>query len=210
MGIISDVHGNMEKYTALTNRVDSSIQLGDMGVGFGSPDPVEELLKSGLVNPLNHRFFRGNHDNPSVCRTCPSYLGDWGYLGRQNVFFVGGASSIDRKLRTEGRDWWPDEEISNGEWAKMKYRYMITEPRFMITHDAPWSVCQAMFPEMKKKGCSLTQTILQKLLEIHRPEFWFFGHWHKSKMMDIHGTRFRCLGVNEIFYVDEIPGFDNE
>jgi hypothetical protein len=34
----------------------------------------------------------------------------------------------------------------------------------------------------------------------HKPKYWFFGHWHKTKEFDYQGCHFHCLG--EMAYVD--------
>ena len=60
MLIIGDVHGKINEYLQLIKNRKHSIQLGDFGVGFVD---IPEL-------PINHRFIRGNHDNPELlnCR----------------------------------------------------------------------------------------------------------------------------------------------
>ena len=52
--IIGDVHGKYGEYLHLTDDAEYSIQLGDMGFSYNH---MKEL------NPLNHTFFGGNHDN---------------------------------------------------------------------------------------------------------------------------------------------------
>lgn len=35
--------------------------------------------------------------------------------------------------------------------------------------------------------------MLQKMLEIHAPKVWVFGHYHKDWQSNIEGTKFVCL-----------------
>ena len=71
---IGDVHGKYGRYeTILKNSDLPTIQVGDMGVGFFHRD-YEGTLRPFANPPYdkmvagNHRFIRGNHDNPYVCR----------------------------------------------------------------------------------------------------------------------------------------------
>ncbi len=41
---------------------------------------------------------------------------------------------------------------------------------------------------------SRTMQALNAMFELHRPDLWFFGHWHRSAGAVIDGTRFQCLG----------------
>lgn len=97
--LIGDVHGFTKTYQKwLRQNLDPSqrtLQIGDMGLGFAGVGlhPMEE----------NHKFFRGNHDSPEKCRAHKNYLGDYGFLEADSLFYIAGAWSIDRAYRTEGR-----------------------------------------------------------------------------------------------------------
>src|SRR5215475_1197882 len=104
---IGDVHGKFEPYKRLIKDRRDTIQVGDMGVGFQGWRNGELVY---LTNPPydrmvegNHRFIRGNHDNPGVCRQQRQWIADGAVEG--DMMFVGGAFSIDREWRTEGLDW---------------------------------------------------------------------------------------------------------
>jgi hypothetical protein len=51
---------------------------------------------------------------------------------------------------------------------------------------------------------SITRQALNIMFEIHKPDFWFFGHWHDRRNWSIDGTRFVCLA--ELDWCD----FDDE
>jgi len=82
INFISDIHGEFKKFREWTKTMDYSLQLGDMGLGF----PKDERDKY-FVKDLNHRWIRGNHDDPAVCRMKPNYLGDYGFCEEQNMTY---------------------------------------------------------------------------------------------------------------------------
>lgn len=49
-----------------------------------------------------------------------------------------------------------------------------------------------------------TQTIMMdRMLEIHQPDLWLFGHWHAAWSKQIGRTRFRLLDIFEMIDLDE-------
>lgn len=183
---IGDVHGEMDNYLALLPSCERSIQVGDFGAGF-VPLPSMDL---------NHRFIRGNHDSPDVCRAHPNWIKD-GTIDN-DVMFVGGAYSIDYLFRTPGVSWWFDEELSWPELDTIIDLYIETKPRIMVTHDGPQLVMKKMFPFLDRH--SRTQVAFQHMFDMHKPELWVCGHWHEDRNEVIQDTRFICLG--ELSYMD--------
>lgn len=211
--IIGDIHGKFYDYEVeclkmgfrhnKENVPTHSVQVGDFGVGFASNYWHNELNKWMYDNPT-HKFIRGNHDSPQKCKEMHGYILDGSVDG--NVMYVGGAWSIDHAFRTEGVDWWADEELSVEELNKIYDRYVLYKPKILITHDCPTTVAYDMFIA---NGKSLTGTYqiktrtgeaLQAMFDAYQPKFWFFGHWHHTRQATINGTRFVCLG--ELDYVD--------
>ena len=204
--LIGDIHGNLFDYQKIieSNNVTNSIQVGDFGIGFRGDywhQKVNEIHSSD-----NHRFIRGNHDDPQRCQTMVGYMGDYGVEGE--MMWVGGAWSIDQMYRTIGIDWWPDEELSREAFDEVEKIYLDTKPKVMITHDCPSNVSTEMFI---KQGLSIaggsvfytrTGEMLQHLAELHKPEFHFFGHWHHTKAFKQAGTTYVCLGINDFIDVD--------
>jgi Icc-related predicted phosphoesterase len=191
MRFIGDVHGYFDKYRKIAAAVPRSIQVGDMGVGFPGFDPAAVEIDA------DHRFIRGNHDDPDRCREVLGYIQDG--MVDDRMMFVGGASSIDRHVRTEGVNWWADEELSIRALDEVVERAMLVEPEIMVTHECPESVARRMMPSMHPIP-SRTRQAFDALLEGHRPALWIFGHWHVTKTMSVGGTMFICLG--ELDYVD--------
>ena len=180
MRIIGDVHGKMEHYLHLIEDVPFSIQLGDMGFS----EHYDELLKN--VDPTRHRFIPGNHDDyPNLP---PHALGDYGMisLGDFRAFIVRGAFSIDRLRRTEGVNWWLNEELSLLEGSLCLDAYIKAKPRIVLSHEAP----SLLYPLYSR---TRTGELLQFMLEGHRPDLWVFGHHHQSRDQYHLGVRFVCL-----------------
>jgi len=194
--IIGDVHGKTTTYQKIIRRLPEgqrTIQCGDMGIGFKGVGLHE-------MSP-EHKWFRGNHDNPEPCRQNPNYLGDWGFLETDSLFWLAGASSIDQASRVEGISWWPDEQLSYGELLQAIELYEKVKPKYVVSHEAPLRVGRFMLstligPYFAAKGecCnSRTAQALQAMFEAHQPKEWVFGHYHVDKQFELEGTKFTCV-----------------
>lgn len=202
MHFIGDVHGKINKYKSLLRDMDYSIQIGDMGIGF----PGIEL---DLVHP-NHKFIRGNHDSPDVCRQHSNYLGDYGFIEECGIFYVGGAWSIDAAFRTAGVTWWADEELSYDEFNQAAKLYYEKKPKIMVTHEGPSSITTEIILnhspfQTKEVINNKTMLELDKMFQGYQPEIWIFGHHHVSYRKTIKGTQFICLEELETY---EIKGLE--
>jgi hypothetical protein len=203
--VIGDIHGSTKTYQKwLRDNLDPSqrsVQIGDMGLGFagvGLPAPGQPPL------PENHKFFRGNHDSPAKCRVHKNYLGDFGYLPEDKLFWVAGAFSIDRMFRIEGVSWWRDEELSQEELNKAIDLYVQSKPRFVLSHEAPEKAAKVLLYDLQgpyfaaKLDCAMSRTsqALQAMLDLHQPEIHIFGHYHVDKHFHVPGysTEFICIG----------------
>lgn len=190
---IADAHG---KFTELNHKIERHIQhnrvvqCGDMGLGFKWNDLSRKF-------PKNFYFIRGNHDNPETCRTFSNYLGDFGYNKELNLFFIGGAWSIDQNLRKEGVSWWRDEELNWEQCQQCVELYNQIKPDYVISHDCPQEIGdiilnKLLIGSMEARHKTKTSQLLSQLFQDHKPKFWIFGHWHLDFDMEILGTRFIC------------------
>lgn len=205
---IGDVHGKYAPYKKILKESPfPTIQVGDMGVGFRKLvdrfDGVATLANPPYDSMVENtaRFIRGNHDNPTVCKNHTQYIPDGTVEG--STMFIGGGLSIDKAWRTEGYDWWPDEELSQREFDPLLDVYAVAKPKLMVTHDCPEvfaDVIIGMFNMHKLNMPSITRQCFDMLLKIHRPKVWVFGHWHHSVDVELNGTRFICL--NELETID--------
>ncbi len=212
--LIGDIHADFEFYVNATETPAPTIQLGDFGLGFPGNDfrfkygfsPVNEnqLDEFWLAEP-RHKIIRGNHDNPLNFKTCPGYMGDFGFCEKRNLFWLSGAFSIDWEVRKPGYNWWYDEELAIPQLNEAYELYMACKPRFVISHDCP-VVCvprliaaeRRVNPEKVRVFDSRTSQALSKMFEMHKPENWYFGHYHYSWKDCIEGTNFECVASNKI------------
>lgn len=207
---IGDVHGKSFDYQRLIQDCEESIQVGDMGLGFSKNDDKE--MFNG-VDTNKHFFIRGNHDNPALCEIQVNHI-ESGQSDDHGIFFVNGGWSIDgpgcpwcpsyvnpefKPRRTEGLNWWVDEEHSQGDLDRLIDEYEKCKPRRVVTHEGPITATREMFHPSGEWN-SRTATALETMFKIHKPDIWIFGHWHLPRDTFIEGTRFICL--EELGYVD--------
>lgn len=182
--LIGDVHGKINSYWKIIQKHKKrSIQLGD----FGFKKEHEWHLEN-LDSDL-HKVCFGNHDDPSFLNS-PHSLGDYSFLEEYSLMSIRGAFSIDKITRTEGLDWWPNEEMSYGELSNCVDFYAEKKPKIVVSHSCPEEIRKELFGIFEK---SITSNAMQIMLSLHKPDLWVFGHHHLYKNRTINGTKFICL-----------------
>jgi predicted phosphodiesterase len=194
--LIGDGHGNLTPVRQAASLGLTVVHLGDLGF-------AREWRKAARISNLH--VVAGNHDEIPIARTTPVWLGDYGDLGERiagadGVFFVRGALSIDRDLRIEGLDWWPEEELSYGELQEAIDFYTAMRPRVVLSHDCPLVINHILYGG--ETIPSRTATALWRMLQAHEPEVWYFGHHHVQFDRVIGKTRFRGLAIDEVVDVE--------
>lgn len=188
--IIGDVHGKLSAYKKIIDGLtinDISICVGDFGFEYEWDWFVKNVTRNHYINP-------GNHDFGPYLNDKTKSLGNYHFFNNLNLFTVRGAESIDKHLRTEGFDWFPNEELSYPEQLEAFDCYCKVKPKIVISHDCPQSVMEKLFGYSEK---SQTRTMLENMFQEHQPDLWVFGHHHKSKDVQINGTKFVCLAELE-------------
>ena len=67
--LIGDIHGLHTSYRTLLQDWDGpSVQIGDYGLGFSGCEEVDDYVLGWQSRNPQHRFIRGNHDNPATCK----------------------------------------------------------------------------------------------------------------------------------------------
>ena len=197
---IGDVHGKYPMYYNIIKNHKATVQVGDMGLGFAGYDAKDEAFKKKVEEiGGDHKFIRGNHDNPWYVERFDTYISDG--TVKDGIMYVGGEWSIDWYLRTPEKNWWADEELSQKELDDLVGVYKSNLPRRMVTHTAPMWVCSEILGNSAGYRPTRTQEAFQKMFTHHNPKEWVFGHWHVSFDKEIYGTRFICLpelGVVEL------------
>jgi len=210
---IGDVHGKFEPYKKLIKDVEHSRQVGDFGVGFFRWD-YHEAKKIASTNPPydaimkgDHKFIRGNHDNPHVCQQQSYWIPDGTIevINGTKIMYVGGGISIDRDWRTEGYDYWADEELSYHKLQEIITLYEVEKPDVMVSHEIPEEmakVIEVLSGRRKLDIDSRTRQAFDGMLYLHQPKLWIHGHWHYSYSHEYKGTMFRGLGELEFIDID--------
>jgi hypothetical protein len=202
--LIGDIHGRIDEYLELLASLppgSRSIALGDMYLGRPGVH-LPELLPED-------KFLRGNHDDPALCRAHPNYLGDYGYLPDDDLFFVSGAQTASWRVLGNSKYWYKDEEMSDSDLNDAIGLYKDTRPKIVISHAAPSEGAKEILKDLNgsyflnKRGDleSRTSRALQEMFEAHQPSAWHFGHFHINREFLIRETEFRCLAEMAAFEV---------
>jgi len=119
-----------------------------------------------------------------------------------NVMFIGGADSIDKSLRTPGKDWFPEESISQRQF------YRITDIQeyieVIVSHEAPLDFIRTVM-KPKRMPSSL---VMNQIFEIFKPKLWIFGHHHRSINESFNDCRMVGLNSGEVVEIDVPVGED--
>ena len=97
---------------------------GDIGLGFNSIEKESKALDNcnNIAKKHNYHLIlvRGNHDNPNLYvsdsplnKSNITVIEDYTLVNTfdKNVLCIGGAISIDRSRRTEGKSYWKNETV---------------------------------------------------------------------------------------------------
>ena len=188
--IIGDVHCKTNAYFDILKKYNGeSIQVGDFGFD------IEHKWHLDNIDSVKHKVNFGNHDDYTFLNQ-PHSLGDFSYIDTYNLLSVRGAFSVDQYKRTEGIDWFRNEELDYNEMNLAIDLCELRKPKIIVSHDCPHEVRKHIFGIHEK---SITSNGLQGMFELHQPDIWLFGHHHKSKDERINGTRFICLAELETF-----------
>jgi predicted phosphodiesterase len=199
IAFIGDVHRDFDRLARLVadlpSDVEVAIQVGDLGLHSDDLSPSGRGVPS-LSRPVY--YITGNHDHE------PSYRGivrptemapnlvfvPRGTVleldGRRIAFLGGGSSVIDRDVRRDGVDWWPEEQVTMADVARLE---KVRAVDFLVSHTPPPFVYH-MFgfdPDPSALAVGMAWQILGRPLVI-------CGHMHKSQEIG----RVRVLGQLEL------------
>lgn len=208
--LVGDSHG---EWQSLFKKIEDNkifdcvlIQVGDLGAGFNKGHERDFVKYNEFFKKrgIDFRACRGNHDHPSYFdggitfsnfKLMPDYTVV--IFGNETWQFVGGAISVDRKYRVEGRDYWRDEKFVFDKDKAVKCDVLVC-------HSAPiWigPACKGGFvqPFIDRDIHLYDELVkereeIQKLFDICRPKKAFFGHFHRSEYNEYHGEGYTCKG----------------
>jgi Icc-related predicted phosphoesterase len=193
--------------------VTTILHVGDFGIWPGASgkrylQAVENTCaRNGveiLVTPGNHEdwarltalWANAKHRDPDTGAALPVFLTEHvQVLPRGHRFEIdgtrfmsfGGAASVDRHLRTEGVDWWPEEMPTEGDVQAA----IAGEPvGVLITHDSPeaeWCVPAVRatlahnphgWPQDSLSWAAVSRSRVNRVFEAIRPRLLVHGHHH--------------------------------
>ena len=204
--ITGDTHGDYDdflfrmKQTNIT-RGDTVIVCGDFGFVWNTP--YEKNVLTWLSNePYTIAFIDGNHEDFDLLKTFPVMKWRGGNVHRisgnifhlmrgqrfqiegKSFFTFGGAYSIDKKLRQEGKTWWKEELPSNEEYqiASKTLEQMDYTVDYVLTHTIPTFAIRQIGVSPDPHDAELTG-YLEWLFGKMQYKMWFAGHFHINKMV---------------------------
>lgn len=231
VAVAGDWHGNtlgarmaVEKI-AETSDAQIILHLGDFGIWTGNSGRKYLFFINKVLTQLDKFLFvtLGNHENYDFVNKFDDVPGMPGckFLDKHERIIVfsrgyawewndkkfmsfGGANSIDRAYRREGKDWWEGERITDTDvWAGMD----VGKVDVMFCHDAPYgsdilgshrsgrlSIDVQLYADESRKQ-------LKRVCDVARPSMLFHGHYHVYRNeMDM----FRVDGEYEFYETNTI------
>jgi UDP-2,3-diacylglucosamine pyrophosphatase LpxH len=220
--LVGDIHGAYPRLRYDISRLHTDahiIQVGDFGFGFHKPNyyktELEDVSKTLAKTNCHLYIIRGNHDDPSYFAETNNpfefdnitTLADYSELSLlgKSILLVGGAVSVDRRFRQEGKSWWSDEDFN----LKLEDQFPYKDRQYdlVVTHTRP-GVCGAFKgfdniqywcdqdPTLKNDLIDESQQ-LDYLYERTKPRDWIYGHFHCSDVHTYQDTKFRCINIDE-------------
>lgn len=207
---LGDVHGEWSKMDrvihAAHNRhpeIARIFQVGDLGEGFQN---IPKYIPSHQINVKPIVAIDGNHEHFDKLEANQGWNNEnLEYLGRgqtrfiegKNILGFGGTWSIDKHLRTQGVDWFPQEEPTQRQfWDFVDVGEFGQD--IVISHDfAEEFQMREIYPAIP--GHRSTRVLLQQVWELVRPKFWFFGHYHDFAQGEYCGTKWYCCPIIDSF-----------
>lgn len=202
--VVGDVHGEFGILNRLINKTkpDLVICCGDFGYWpkFKSKINYEDIKLQGAEKLL---WCDGNHEDYWTLAERESDEISPGiiYMPRGSTYtlpdgrvilFMGGADSIDKRFRTIGRDWFPEEIITQKDMMNLPE----IDVDIFITHTCPNELIPILQLNYPEKGYEPSNDALTSLWQIYKPDLWYFGHWHQHREGIIGDkTKWVCLSA---------------
>lgn len=173
--------------------------LGDFGGIWNGGEDEQSLLKWYESKNWTTVFLDGNHENFDLLKQYPVVdfngaaahkindsiyhimRGEVMELNNKKFFILGGAESVDKKERIEGKSWWKEESISPTEFAHSLDSLKDHEWKidYVLTHTGGTSINNFF-------GYTSTQSdlFLDTILKYIDYKQHFCGHLHEDVIVD--------------------------
>ena len=193
------------------NKDDCVIVAGDFGLVFYPKGAYDSLLNWLDTQPWTTLFIDGNHENFDDLLSYPEIERFNGPVGRirssvyhlkrrghvydiagHKVWCFGGAESVDKENRIEGKSWWPEEEPTKEqmEYGLSEIEKYSNKIDFIITHDCPCRVLYSFWDwfcinnDADKIYATKVGQYLDDVTDLVTAKCWYFGHYHTDMMCE--------------------------
>jgi hypothetical protein len=189
--------------SAARDGVTTILHVGDFGLDWPGPKRgrFENRVNKYLVEfGITLIVSGGNHDNWETLGKLPieadglasvrSHIKVLPRGGRATmdglvIGALGGAFSVDYEHRTEGKDWWSNEEPTREEAENLIAGGSLD---ILITHDAPAGVPLKgdfeLRPELAERA-ERTRLLLRQVVDCLAVPNVFCGHWHQRRIHEL-------------------------
>ena len=204
--ITGDTHGDYSDFVYRIAKNDipynsTIIVCGDFGFVWNVPF-MKSCLQKLIEMPYTFLFIDGNHEDFDLLNTYPVVenfggsthkIADNIYhlmrgqrfeLEGKSFFTFGGAYSIDKQYRIEGKTWWKDELPTNADYdtAERTLEKCGYKVDYVLTHTIPQSAVYLIGAVPDQHDAELTGYFDWLFTKLEFKE-WFAGHFHVDKIV---------------------------
>ena len=185
------------------SREDYVIILGDFGICWDNSKEENYWLDWFEDKPWTTLWIDGNHQCFPLLYNYPAHLWNNGWthilrphirhlirgqiftLNNKTFFCMGGAASIDKYLRKEGKSWWSDEipTYIEFEFAADNLRKHNMKVDYILTHTTSNRTIQK-FDHYFPRFDPITNFLDKFIEEEVDYKINFFGHFHQDRTID--------------------------
>jgi Calcineurin-like phosphoesterase len=223
--LAGDWHGNFPQADnviryAKEHGIKVILQLGDFGI-WSNDKPFLNKMQFLLNQWDIHLFFiDGNHEDftrlydKKVLENGNRYVRDnitylqRGYRfnwGDHSFLCLGGAASIDKRFRTKGKSWWPEEYLTEEDILTAQSGGPVD---VMFCHDSPAGAPNSITDDnlgqigairyYGSEALNYTNNhrqLLKRVTDVTTPKLLFHGHYHKDmRGFYVHGDEESSVG----------------
>lgn len=214
-----DMHYISNKHFPIARQLDKNdtvICLGDAGFAWDNSKESNYWNDWAEDRPFTLLSLMGNHENYDIIRNLP--IVRWreakvrmvrphvGYIENGQIFSfngfsfftMGGARSVDRAYRVEGKSWWRSEipSYETMDAAAKTLSSHGSKVDFILSHCGPTSLVKQLCPHsfMDNEIDPLMSFFEKYVCGTTEFTYWFLGHYHQD----------RTIGKFHILYHDII------
>ncbi len=218
-----DIHGNfrliMQQIKKYNLKDYVIFQVGDFGIGFDSQHKeykrlmfLNTFLKNKNVILI---VIRGNHDDPEYFKGNHIYsnirlMQDYSVVNfnNKNILLLGGAISVDRIDRVEGKDYWKGEKFN----LNKQILSTLDNIDIVISHSSihgvePYTQGNILIDYTERDPMLIHEVTIERLdlrdaydiLKIkNNIKYWVNGHYHYSFRNILDDTTFIGFAIDEL------------